>query len=57
MPYTLSKGKDGGWVVKKKDSGKVVAGNKTKLSRAKALASMRARYAAEAGTLDSQKKA
>lgn len=46
MPYMVEKtGK--GYVVKKKDGGKVVAGNKTKLSKSRAEAAMRARYWAE----------
>jgi hypothetical protein len=55
MPYILAKVGDK-WVVKKKDTGEIVAGNKTKLTEEAAKAVMRARYAAEAGTLDSQKK-
>lgn len=47
MPYEVKKrGKN--YVVTKKD-GKVVAGNKTKLSKSKAMAAMRARYHAESG--------
>lgn len=45
MPYHLQKRGDS-WVVVK-EGGKVVAGNKTKLSRARALAAMKARYAHE----------
>lgn len=38
VPYTISKSKKGGYLVKKKEGGKVVAGNKTKLSHDKAAA-------------------
>jgi hypothetical protein len=48
MPYSIRK-KGNKWVVVKTDSGKVVAGNKTDLSREQALAAMRARYAHEKG--------
>lgn len=48
MPYILQKSGNN-WVVVKKATGKVVAGNKTKLTRARALAAMRARYHAESG--------
>lgn len=50
MPYVLSKHptKKGKYVVRKK-SGKIVAGNKTPLSKARATAAMRARYHAESG--------
>lgn len=44
MPYKIMK-KGNGYVVVKKDGGKVVAGNKTKLSREAALSAMKARYA------------
>lgn len=44
MPYTIRKQGDS-YVVVKKTTGKVVAGNKTKLSKARAKATMKARYA------------
>lgn len=46
MPYIIRKrGKN--YVVVKEDTGEVVAGNKTKLSKARAEATMRARYVHE----------
>lgn len=50
MPYNIQKRGSNFVVVKKYgDRPKVVAGNRTKLSREQALASMRARYHAESG--------
>lgn len=47
MPWKLKKKANGKYAVVKKSSGKVVAGNKTQLSREQALKAMRARYANE----------
>lgn len=47
MPYEIRK-RGNSYVVRKKD-GKVVAGNKTKLSKSEAMETLRARYAVESG--------
>lgn len=46
MPYSISKGPKG-YIVKRSDTGKTVAGNKTPLSKERAIKAMRARYAHE----------
>ena len=46
MPYKVIK-RNGSYVVVNRDSGKIVAGNKTRLSKSRAEAVMRARYAHE----------
>jgi hypothetical protein len=46
MPYTVTKGSKG-YVVKRSDTGKTVAGNKTPLSKERAVKAMKARYAHE----------
>ena len=46
MPYTVAK-QGGSYVVKRKDTGKVVAGNKTKLSKQRAIKVLGARASHE----------
>ena len=48
MPYNVTGNSKTGFKVVK-EGGKVVAGNKTKLSKEQAMAAMHARYAAESG--------
>lgn len=45
MPWQVKKGKNGNYVVVKKDSGEVVVGDKTKLSKNEAENVMKAMYA------------
>lgn len=48
MPYKVVK-KGNSYVIVNKNTGKTVAGNKTKLSKNEALQAMKARYANEGG--------
>jgi len=46
MPYSIKK-KGDSYTVVNKNTGKVVAGNKTKLNKNRAMSAMKARYSAE----------